>query len=548
MFKLLLVDDEPIIVEGLYELFSDLRGGSLDVYKAFSAREALDWLNAKRIDIVITDVKMPEMDGLQLLEKIRKSWPDCKVIFLTGYDEFDYIYKAVQHEGVSYLLMTESYESIVAAVERYIEEILCIYRNEELIKKAGNDMKKALPLLQKEFLSDLVEGMEAKEVSQRLLDELEIPLDVEQPVLMLVGCIIYSQDKEKIPYKSNLYAVNYTVEQYLSPHASLAGLIYRKNYVMWFIQPKASNRGLNLGAGGEASLYLRNLLESVQYVCRESFHLKVSFAIGSDAVPWNRIFSNFAQLTSILNGSLRQGMEAIATDGQSRGHEADSGVDQQQAAVQLKKLETLATYMEQGKKEDFLLVFSEVREFFTHLAPHGGLDYEAYYALSLFFISYINRHGLQEAVSARLNNDRLWDSKSYTTMEEAFSFFGQIIDIIFDAQNIETENRSMASIQKLQNYVQNNLGENLTLNSLAEMVYFNPKYLSRLFKQVTGENISDYINEKKLSKAKELLKQRQMKIHEIAKAVGYSSGPYFTKFFKKGANMTPQEYRDTVVK
>ena len=133
-------------------------------------------------------------------------------------------------------------------------------------------------------------------------------------------------------------------------------------------------------------------------------------------------------------------------------------------------------------------------------------------------------------------------------MEEAFYFFWQIADIIFDVQIVETEKRSMASIQKVQDYVRNNLGEDLSLNSLADMVFFNPKYLSRLFKQVTGFNLSDYIIEKKLAKAKELLEQSHIKIHEIAKAVGYSSGPYFTKFFKKGANITPQEYRDLSLK
>lgn len=115
-------------------------------------------------------------------------------------------------------------------------------------------------------------------------------------------------------------------------------------------------------------------------------------------------------------------------------------------------------------------------------------------------------------------------------------------------QTVETEKRSMASIQKVQDYVLNNLGENLSLNSLADMVYFNPKYLSRLFKQATGSNLSDYIYDKKLARAKELLRQSHIKVHEIAKAVGYSSGPYFTKFFKKGASMTPQEYRDSINK
>lgn len=545
MFKLLLVDDEPIIVEGLYDLFKEYKDGSLDVYKAYSAKEALDWLNKKRIDIVITDLKMPGMDGLQLLEKIRLNWPACKVIFLTGYDEFNYIYQAVQHEGVSYLLKTESYESIVATVERYFEEIVSSYRKDELVKKAESNMKKALPLLQKEFLSDLAEGIEMKEFGQKLLDELEIPLKAELPVILLAGCIVYSDAGKHTADKSHLYAVNYTVEQSLSPYASLASLIYRENYILWFIQPKLEIQGTILDSNKEAALYFRNVLESVQSICMESIHLKVSFAISSDSVSWSNISLNSVVLKSILNNSIRQGMEVIVTDNQFSEHKGANGKEQQYVSLQLKKLENMATQMEQGKKQEFFLLLSELRDFFTGL-PDGGFVYEAFYSISLLFISYMNRHGMMNLVTTRFSDDsRIWDSKSYATMEEAFNFFGQVADIIFHVQTVESEKRSIASIQKIQDYIQNNLGQDLSLNSLADMVYFNPKYLSRLFKQVTGSNLLDYINEKKLAKAKELLKQGHIKIHEISKAVGYTSGPYFTRFFKKAANMTPQEYRES---
>lgn len=100
MFRLLIVDDEEIIVNSLYEIFNSLPEIELDVYKAYSAQEAIDWLSRTRIDIVLSDIMMPEIDGLQLLEEIHKRWPFCKVIFLTGYEKFDYIYGALQIKDV----------------------------------------------------------------------------------------------------------------------------------------------------------------------------------------------------------------------------------------------------------------------------------------------------------------------------------------------------------------------------------------------------------------------------------------------------------------
>src|SRR5690606_14704865 len=107
MYRLLIVDDEEIIVNGLYEIFRNIKDLDLDVYKAYSGEEAIEWLNRTRVDIVLTDIRMPGIDGLELLEIIHRSWPQCRVIFLTGYDEFEYVYKAIQHKAVNYILKIE---------------------------------------------------------------------------------------------------------------------------------------------------------------------------------------------------------------------------------------------------------------------------------------------------------------------------------------------------------------------------------------------------------------------------------------------------------
>jgi two-component system, response regulator YesN len=107
MYRLLIADDEEIIVNGLYDIFSNLENLELDVYKAYSGEEAIQWLGRTRIDIALTDINMPEIDGLQLLDEIKKRWSWCRVIFLTGHSEFNYAYKAIQYSNVRYLLKTE---------------------------------------------------------------------------------------------------------------------------------------------------------------------------------------------------------------------------------------------------------------------------------------------------------------------------------------------------------------------------------------------------------------------------------------------------------
>src|SRR5690625_4446827 len=123
MYRLLIVDDEELITDGLYDVFSRLMPEQLDVYKAYSGKEALDWMARTRIDIILTDISMPGLSGLELIERVQALWPHCRVIFLTGYDYFDYVYQAIQMNDVKYLLKTEGYDKVVETVKEIIIEL-----------------------------------------------------------------------------------------------------------------------------------------------------------------------------------------------------------------------------------------------------------------------------------------------------------------------------------------------------------------------------------------------------------------------------------------
>ena len=546
MYKLLVVDDEAIIVDGIFELFKELKSYPLDVYKAYSGAEALEWLNKKRIDIVITDIKMPGIDGLHLLEKIRRDWPGCKVIFLTGYDEFEYVYKAIQYDGVSYLLKTESYESIVEVVEDYLGQIQKSMKDEELIRKAQAQFHKVLPIMQKEFLTKLVDGVYLN-VTQQQFDEVEIPMHVDMPVLMIVGCINENPKKASPGGKSDFYTVNFVVEQQMAKYASVAYVVY-KNYLVWIVQEgKEVEEGHPAAEGHLSAYHFKGILETVQAICDETFSLKVSFAISRGAVEWSKLSDAFISLKAMLNYHGISGMETVLMEGNFQEETCKRfsiNKTVTDVKLQLEKLEMLDLYLEQGRREEFFNTFNEIKGTLLYKADYFPVSYEIFYAFSLLYLSYMNRHSISETVSGEYFK-MLTRFDLYQSLEEAFGCFENAAIHIFDQQNVEQEKRSIVSVQRVQQYIQDHPGKDLSLSSLADMVYLNPKYLSRLFKQTTGMYLSDYISEVKLSKAKELLKLNNMKIHEIAEFIGYSSAPYFTRFFKRATNMTPQEYRET---
>jgi Response regulator containing CheY-like receiver domain and AraC-type DNA-binding domain len=113
MYRLLIVDDEPVILEGLVQLFEQLDEPKLDVCQAYSPGEAIELAKRTKIDIVLSDIRMPGKTGLQMIDDIVFYWPDCRIIFLTGYSEFDYIYTAFQKNVESFILKTEE-DSVVS--------------------------------------------------------------------------------------------------------------------------------------------------------------------------------------------------------------------------------------------------------------------------------------------------------------------------------------------------------------------------------------------------------------------------------------------------
>jgi two-component system, response regulator YesN len=128
--------------------------------------------------------------------------------------------------------------------------------------------------------------------------------------------------------------------------------------------------------------------------------------------------------------------------------------------------------------------------------------------------------------------------------EKMFENLEKVADMIFLYQNDDKEKRDNLLICSIHEYIKQNLDKDVSLVKLAEVVYLNPSYLSRIYKQITGVNLSDYIYSIRLNKAKKMLKDSNLRVHDIASAVGFESAAYFIRSFKKSIGMTPQEYRE----
>lgn len=547
MFRLLIVDDEPQIVDWLFELLQEEQSLDLDVYKAYSGFSALELLQSTRIDIVLSDIYMPGMDGIQLLNQIHRNWPLCKVIFLTGYRNFEYAFEAIRNDCVSYLLKTEDDEEIVDAVRKAANQINKSLKDEELLKKATQQFNMALPFLQKNFLLEIIDENNLTELEQEKLNELKIPLFIEKPVMLMLGFIDRQlPEVKRTQIQEFQFALKMIMEQYFNVYSHKICIEYGRHGILCVVQSE-----FPAGCGEiDDVVYMKGMLETVQAACKKSLGITVSFILHEKAIPWNRTAQELARLKQLLDFESVIGNEILMTDKSFENRVSSSnpfyGDSVVQALIDLKRIHLLTSYLEHGQREEFFNLLSDLT---AHLKDIKSMHFlpaiEIFYTVSTRLLSYINQWRLFEVIAFKIDINRLYTLDQFSAWDEAVAYLNKLAEITFDVQRNHLEVTSHNSILQIKQYINNHLGGDLSLVKLADVSCFNPSYLSRLFKQVTGENLFKYIMEARLEKARELLEKTDMKIQEIAAAVGCESSTYFGRVFKKSKNMTPQEYRES---
>jgi len=539
MRRILIVDDEPFIVNGLAGMIKEAELPESEVVKAGSAAEALGWLERTAMDIVLTDICMPGMDGLELQRRIVQRWPRCKVIFLTGHNDFHYAKEAIHHRAVDYILKTEGDEAILAAVRKALAELDREFEMGAQLERAQSRIQSALPLLQKEFLLELFRGdLHPKQRLQDRLDELDLPFAAAAPVLLLVGRVDDWADRNASDQTLLLYAIQNIAEEYLSPVFRTRSFACDKNRIAWLLQ----SSGERETEGSNHALYARGMAEKIQATCGELLRLKLSFASAGEAVSWYFIPERFEGLIRLLRRSFGMGQMLLLTDDQPEPEAAEASRDYATKWIR-KQAGQLEACLENGQQAEFR---ARLNEWLRHeaIGAEPELRLVAGCQLLAIFLSFVSSEGALTELSEKIDPDKLLKADSRASWEEEILRLAELADFVFARQDGANRQHGRSVVAAIHQYVDENLAGDLSLTRLGEVVALNPAYLSRLYKQLTGNVLSETITEARLAEAKRLLEETNEKAQDVAIKVGFESAAYFTRFFKKMTERTPQEYRE----
>ncbi|QHT59110.1 response regulator [Paenibacillus lycopersici] len=531
MHRLLIVDDERFTVDGLYEMIEEIEDLELDLYRAYSPEEALEWLARTKIDIVLSDVRMPGMTGLELQKRIVAQWPRCKIIFLTGIHQLETAQHAMRSGSIDYILKTEGDEAIERSIRKAVAALEAESASESFLLQARMRVSEAMPLLHRDWLQSLLE-LQSPPVTDEKLAELQIPLRSGAFVIPLIGRIEWPET-ESCGERALMYAVQNIAAEYYASLAFFSVSLDMRHFVC-LAQPSSE-------AGGEgwqqALNFVQGTMASVQQTCERLLKLNVSLVCCTQQVDWTALPGVYESMKKqlVIGLGARNRMLLLWHPGEDGERPAE--------VPPLPPLRVLNANLERLLEEGTETEFEEAVRQYTSL-PARYADFAiVYYGIASLLLSQLTQ-GQSEPGDEDIDAiDALMNLTAHQSREAALQHLLRTASGIYIKRKSMQTERTHQLIAKLHQHIRAHLGGDLSLTRLSEIAYLNPAYLSVLYKQQTGVNVSEYIAEARLEKAKELLATTPLKIHEIAEQVGFESAGYFNRFFKKRLHVTPQEFR-----
>ncbi|NMO97219.1 response regulator transcription factor [Paenibacillus lemnae] len=513
MIEVLIVDDEPKLREGLKSIVPWSEIGYHIADTAANGMEALEKHKQIHPGLMVVDIRMPGMDGIQLIEAIRETDPDVHLLILSGYADFDYAKRAISQGVDGYLLKPVDEEEL----ENYLYQI----RDKILQEQTSDAIQMTSSGGERErFIQKLVSAGTADASGLERAGQLNLLWDQYQVILLYIHGIEGTEAEGDAALKQMLY------EKY---EQNGEGIVFSTRSCLGILQP--------VPVSGEPSRkeLLTHLQEAVQQC-----GLTAVFAIGAPVRALKELPAAYRSARELISArffyedqlllypdSVRFGSEH--TGYSDLAYSSGAVTDQLYYAIDAGQMETLSALVNAAAE-------TMMQEQYTEEKMKG-----AFVELLTAVYGKLTRHRaeLQSRTSEKEYSDHIAavyrQPNVYALCRHSISF----LEMLAGQDVRDSRGQEMKKILDL---IDRNYNENLKLESLAAVFNYNSAYLGKMFKNTTGEYFNTYLDKVRMEKAKELLKQG-MKVYHVAEQVGYSNVDYFHSKFKKYVGTSPSNYR-----
>ena len=544
MYRIIIVDDEPDITDGLVEIVRNLQDLELDVYGFYSSKTAIGFMSENRVDIVITDIQMPGMDGLQFLSVVKEQWPLCKVIMLTGRTQFEYAYQTLQYEGVRFVLKAEGYAKLTQIIKELAKQL-----GDDIALRSANNRWLHQSYFRQDFWRRILLGQIPTGQMDGFFYREGLAYNQDEELLMLAGKMVISKQNPDYMDMANFTESVFSAMDSLIGKYACAQIIAERNLFVWLIKIDAENAPKQ-----PPGIYLQGNVELCQKLLFENHGINMSFALDERPVLWGSLANRYESIKQMMDFSLTDKLGALITSSEIIGGTHDASDQYEPAFINTTALrfatDEMADCLEMGHKERYNEALDKLMGEMTAYGSMHSLGAQTIYLhIALMLLTHIGLRSLQIKLSFKLPLYKLTQYHYHNGWNEAAGYLRALSMEIFALDENAPIERTNNIINGIISYIEANIShhDGVTLVNIAKNVYLSPPYLSRVFKKEMGVTISEYITNMRVNMARKLLKDTSYKVNKVAAEVGYINAHNFARTFRKATGMSPQEYRNSVI-
>lgn len=535
MYKVLIIDDESIIRKGIKNIINWKQLDCEVCADACDGIEGLELIKQHRPDIILTDIRMPGLDGISMIKQLKIVVPNAKVIILTGFRDFDYVHEAIKCGAFDFLLKPTKIEEITNVLTKAVKEF-----NEQKLKHLEVDKFKRLyeqsiPVLREKMLYDIIYGINTNE------DEIEEKMKLFNLKIKNFVLVIMENDFEETSsqYDKHLcqFGIVNSFEEVFSEKYEVISIMLNTSRVGFIIQ-KADKTPIDIPEVSEKC-------GDLQEVINNGFGFTVTIAVSSNGTSAMELTDKLKECLGSLEYKSYMGNNSI---------------------IQYSDLNSFFRYDDYSSLENYQKQLLEsIKSGNSELVKVATLNISKYVNTNNINLSYLKN--FYYSTLSSINNIRISvlavdaDKKheegrdiasllklieKCDSVDELNSLLEEVSTRIASRVNSFNNKSLKLILRKAIDYIHEHYNEQVTLNEVAEHIYVSTFYISRMFKKELGISFVDYLNDVRIEKAKELLKDVKYKTYEVAELVGIPDPHYFSKIFKKYAGMTPSEYKETL--
>lgn len=534
MYTMIVVDDEAIIRHGIVNSMPWEAWGFSVVGQAKDGYEALELVKQHHPNVIFSDIRMPNMDGIQLMNIVSEKYSDTEIVIISGYSDIEYYRHAITCQVTEYLekpTCLEDFEKVAKILKDKLDQR---YAKEKERRELKKRLMESLPQMREIFLQKLLKGYyKDSNLIKEKMSFYSVPLTGANMAIATVSMDNYSGTGENYEEQRHLLNVSIVYEaNKLLKSEELQGFFFINDSMVTGILASDDPEILS-----QTVALMEKLQESIKM-----YDITVSGGISQPSQNLVDLSLLYHQAKEALKQRIYLGDESITCFNDI--NTSNNDLSYILCRFDIEKIINVVFY--EGDEELEALIDQVFVHFINRVTPRydyiDKLWYELHFAIARYAIAF--DFNIEKALS--LHSDLVGvDISAIENLGRKREYILSVLKETKQQVRKKRQDNNSILISKIKNHVDATYYENaLCLNAIAEKFDKSPAYISKLFKKELGQNFTDYVLGLRMNLAKELLEDITLKTYEIANRVGYADPSHFIKLFKKHTGMSTSKYRE----